>query len=246
MEQKYCVYLHRRKDNNQVFYVGEGTIRRVKASCKYTRSKLWLATVEQAGGFTYEIVADNLNKQEAQNLENLLINQYPSLINSSTNRHPRDLSDEEIELLKSNFKYCPKSPSGLIRINGKIAGRKVTVNNKSYWKVLLNGTTYRVHRVIMVLMIGRLSKEDVVDHINGNGLDNTIENLRVCSQKENMQNVNTKNSENQGVKYCKRDDSWVAQWQENCKQKQKYFSVKKHGFEKARQLATEYRKLMVS
>lgn len=49
--------------------------------------------------------------------------------------------------------------------------------------------TLRLHRVVMELHLGRaLSRSECVDHINRNGLDNRIENLRVCTQSENMRN----------------------------------------------------------
>lgn len=243
--KRYCVYLHRRKDNNEVFYVGHGTERRPRASCKYTRSKMWLRAVETAGGFIPEIYKDGLTKQEAIELEVIVASEYSNLVNGKITS-PRDYPT--IEHFSKYFAYCEDSPSGLISLKtGKPCGtRKHNNNNKSYWIVYNNKTHYRASRIICILHAIYIDKTLVVDHINGDSLDNRISNLRVCTQAENSENVNTKKSETQGVKFIKRDQRWVAQWQENYKQKEKGFPVKKYGYEEAKRLAIEYRNLMVS
>lgn len=236
---KYCVYIHKRQDNGEIFYVGHGTIRRPVASCKYTRSNAWLATVEKAGGFCFEIISTNLSKIEAQNLESDLIIKYSNLINSKTNRNPREI---DLNLILDKVAYDESSLSCLIwKTTGKAAGSITTINNKKYWKVRISGRVYRVHRLIVLLNKLYLTKDLVVDHLDGNSLNNKLSNLRVCTQEENMKLVNTKNSDIQGVSYNKVYRYWVARWQENNAQKSKTFSIKKFGFDIAKQLALEYR-----
>lgn len=109
--KKYCVYIHRRKDNNEIFYVGHGTDRRPSASCKYTRSVAWLSTVDKAGGFYFEVILNNLSKTEAQAAEAELILKYDNLINSKINRNPRDI---DLDLNLDWVAYDESSPSGLI------------------------------------------------------------------------------------------------------------------------------------
>jgi hypothetical protein len=63
-----------------------------------------------------------------------------------------------------------------------------------------------MHRVVMPY-----GKE--IDHVNGNGIDNTKINLRACTHAENLTNsgIRTNNKSGfKGVSFCKRDERWVA------------------------------------
>lgn len=52
------------------------------------------------------------------------------------------------------------------------------------------GTTVYIHRLIIERMLGRdLTSTDIVDHIDGNPLNNTRHNLRVGNQAQNARNA---------------------------------------------------------
>lgn len=57
-----------------------------------------------------------------------------------------------------------------------------------------------IHSLIAEKHYGKRPDGKVVDHINGNKLDNTPENLRYCSRKENSQNCKMHHTNNTGFK----------------------------------------------
>lgn len=68
------------------------------------------------------------------------------------------------------------------------------------------GTSVRVHRIIM-------PKEPCIDHISGNGLDNTRKNLRPATVSENLRNRGKQSNNTSGVAgvgWIKRVSKWEA------------------------------------
>lgn len=60
----------------------------------------------------------------------------------------------------------------------------------------------RVHRMVAItfLEFQRTEERNEVDHINGNKADNSVDNLRWCTHKENMNNPVTLRKIRRGVK----------------------------------------------
>ena len=60
----------------------------------------------------------------------------------------------------------------------------------------------RVHRMVAMafLEFQRTEERNEVDHINGNKSDNSVDNLRWCTHKENMNNPVTRRKIRRGVK----------------------------------------------
>lgn len=79
---RHYVYIHRRADTGEVFYVGKGTVRLRhstqqcdRAHAKDSRNKWWRAIVEKHG-YSVEIVASCVDDDAAKALEVELIAQY--------------------------------------------------------------------------------------------------------------------------------------------------------------------------
>lgn len=71
------------------------------------------------------------------------------------------------------------------------------------------GKCIYMHREIM-----NPNQDEVVDHINGNGLDNRRENIRTCTRKQNQWNTkrqkNNRSSQFVGVHFDKSRNKFVA------------------------------------
>lgn len=73
----------------------------------------------------------------------------------------------------------------------------------------IDSKTIYLHRLIMNPPVGY-----VIDHIDGNGLNNQKSNLRICTHAENTRNRTKVNKNNtsgyNGVSWYKRDKKWAA------------------------------------
>ena len=78
--------------------------------------------------------------------------------------------------------------------------------------------SFKVHRVVWEQFNGKMEKGFQIDHINGNILDNRIENLRKATYAENQWNAKKRVDNKSGVKgvsWHKVTKKWRAQIKQN-------------------------------
>nr|WP_267875820.1 HNH endonuclease [Massilia sp. CCM 8734] len=97
------------------------------------------------------------------------------------------------------------SPSRRVSV-GSIAG----CQHNGYIRIFINRVAYKAHRLAWMYVHGK-EPSNLLDHINGGGVDNRIANLREASNAENMQNTKlaiTNKSGVTGVHWVDRDKRW--------------------------------------
>jgi hypothetical protein len=98
-------------------------------------------------------------------------------------------------------------------------------NYTGYLKIKVLGKSYLAHRLAWLITYGKFPQK-MIDHIDGNKLNNSIKNLREVTRKENMQNTKLRKDNTSGfngVYFNSQRKKWVAYVTED--KKMKYLGI---------------------
>lgn len=113
-----------------------------------------------------------------------------------------NLSNEEWKVLEENTMYSI-SNFGRVKNNNTNILLHPDIYNKGYYRINIkvNGhrTTLFIHRLVAKYFVENISNYNIIDHIDGNKLNNIYTNLRWCSIKDNTNNPNTKYNIQKGI-----------------------------------------------
>ena len=96
---------------------------------------------------------------------------------------------------KESWKQIESYPDYLISDNGRICSLKSgllkpSVNSRGYMLVTLDGDVKRLHRIVATEFIPNPENKSMVNHKDGNPLNNKVDNLEWISNSENQKHAN--------------------------------------------------------
>ena len=100
--------------------------------------------------------------------------------------------------------------------NGNTPIMKPRIDNKGYLRMGLRKKGekrqfFKIHRIIATAFIPNPENKTLIDHIDGDKLNNSIENLRWVSHQENSLNQKNKGKYKKGVYFNKKAKKFISQ-----------------------------------
>jgi len=94
------------------------------------------------------------------------------------------------EELWEMFSYEPETGELTNIATGHVYGskKKPGVKQDRHIRVYIDGVAYQAHRIIWTMVNGPIPKDMTIDHINCDGRDNRISNLRLATMRQQLQN----------------------------------------------------------
>jgi len=134
-------------------------------------------------------------------------------------RNEWNLYDDYAECITYNKNF---EPNGKVKFDlddyEKLKNDKVYIcnHNGKFYAVISSKNLHKIfaHRFVMNIHKEEYSIDKVIDHINGDTLDNRKSNLRICHHKNNMKNIR---KENKIVGVNIRDGKFLAKLMNNYK-----------------------------
>ena len=154
-------------------------------------------------------------------------------------------SESESGLVWNCPRYFRGSPN-FSRV-GKPVGSIAKGKKNSYWSVGLGGDgSYLIHRIIWVMLKGSVESKNDIDHIDGDGLNNKINNLRCVSKTINSRNSRKRSDNKTGKNGVSQTTTKTGGGHQanvidiDGKRHSKFFSDTKYGFEESFNLAVKW------
>lgn len=192
----YVVYVHT-DSNNVVRYVGHGTLQRAyDINNTKSRGIGYVNFVKENGKLNVTIIADSLTKKEAIIKECELYDELAIAGNLLNNSKPNKGFKEINGEIFNYIKYDTNSPSFIVWSKNSVRGSTYkegdqagTKTVRGHYHVKIMKICYKVHRIIFAMFNKDMDISNlVIDHIDGNPSNNSIENLRAITQAQNVRN----------------------------------------------------------